>query len=292
MKQKNQDKEQKKDFFQMSKEQLLSMKLRIVDTEPELKVFALPRKKEAKSRTNLLIEFWNTLPNVRHHKRPETKEYRNCSRLIQQLREGTLSKKNMLSDDWLYKKKILPRHVHTKWTDKEIKKGMTRLSQMSTPGYEPVNKEWLKKMTLSVLIYNPRQQNSWFLSVMVHPPEFVKDEFTITKDRRPEVTTSFMSRLGISALASLIRAIDSVCVFYNNLPEEPRERMSVYCYSIRNERHFCLNYLDYLVLKRRTVKEPRILGASGRIFRDFLDHNFDRGMNPLGKPLSVYLGQG
>ncbi len=111
-----------------------------------------------------LLDHWNSLPNVRHHDKSSSNVYRDAVRRIRQLSAGTMTDMK-LNDDWAKQQKIPPRYFTRKWPERLIKNTLSQLSLMATEGYWPENKDWLRKMGLADLIYNPRSGKSWFMAV-------------------------------------------------------------------------------------------------------------------------------
>ena len=105
----------------------------------------------------LLIEWWNQQPNLRSH-RTNTKIYSDCLRKLQHLRNGKLSQ--IISMDSLDEQQIPHDWYSKKWKTKDIKKAINTLQEWTKEGNFPANKDWLKKMSLSDVIYNPRTGRS------------------------------------------------------------------------------------------------------------------------------------
>ena len=122
------------------------------------------KKEIKKEKKNDLIEYWNSLNNTPKHKLPNTKVYKDIVTYFKYFKNGTVLKKIRLNKEYLKKNNIPITKLMKKWSDKEIKENLLKLSKIFTKGYWPVNKNKIPK-NLSNLIYNTRTNRSMFLLV-------------------------------------------------------------------------------------------------------------------------------
>lgn len=144
------------------------------------------KKDIIKNKENNLITFWNKLSNTKKHKDPNTKVYKSVSKLLQAVKDGNFTKFVVLSDNFFKTHNISLQQINKKFTDEEIKEGLTSLANIYVDGYEPVNKENIKKFYLNKLLYNPFQKNSWFIVALINRIQLLEDKNKI--DLKPLVT--------------------------------------------------------------------------------------------------------
>jgi len=149
----------------------------------------IKQKPKKKIKTNPLVEYWNTLENVRHHNNPASNVYKEAVRRFNQLSLGTLYK-NKLNVEWNKRCKIPDRYYKRKWTEKRIKGVLDNLALMLTDGYYPQDKKWLPK-NLAQLIYNPFSQKSWFMYVALNGVEQLHEKI----DERKKISSGLVGEL-------------------------------------------------------------------------------------------------
>ena len=125
-----------------------------------------------------LVQFWNTLPHVRKHKKSGTKVYQKSCDKIERLLRGDFARKYKFDFRWVYKNKIPRRWVKPDinhiWTVDEIKRGMEYLSNMFDVEYWPAKKDFLPP-DLHNLIFNDYSRNSFLFLAYRYPPERIQD---------------------------------------------------------------------------------------------------------------------
>jgi len=123
-------------------------------------IYQLPKEKVRPKnyRKNVFIEYWNTLPGLRHHK-GDTATYRQASASIKELLQGLSSRP--WDTHWIKQHRINARFLREPWSESGLYRAMDILCQMVSIGYWPGPKSWLSAMDLSTIIYNPRKQVSW-----------------------------------------------------------------------------------------------------------------------------------
>ena len=123
--------------------------------------------------TNPLIDYWNSLDNVKKHKNTNTKIYQKSVKALRSLRAGTFYRKNIVDPKFLLKHR-LPNPRNKKFTNDEINTAMKNLSLLLTGGYGYSNGNhlsWpddnlrtrLRALSFVDLLWHPKTNKSFFL---------------------------------------------------------------------------------------------------------------------------------
>jgi hypothetical protein len=178
-----------------------------------------------------LLEFWNGLPNVQHHKDTDSKTYRRAKGLLMQLQSGSFLHDNIVDKAFLERHRVPVALRHKAWGDAQCREAMTRLSQMLTPGYWPEDKKGLAR-DLPTLLHNPRTRTSMALMVMVKAPELLKGrERKPVEDPHPKVTAALAPLFsgngnGVPADVrnDLIAVVSGIIEFHKRvIPDRPHD---------------------------------------------------------------------
>lgn len=138
-----------------------------------------------------LIVYWNSLPNVPKLNLPKnktnySKTYRMVLKHFKALTEGCFSYGLEIDKAWGDRCRIPEKYWSRKWPEALIKSTLLRLSLLYSVGYWPENKDWLKKMTLPGLLFNPNTGKSWFMYVAAsHPKKLHEILDKQTEERHP-----------------------------------------------------------------------------------------------------------
>ena len=100
-----------------------------------------------------LLTVWNQQDNLRSHKTRSSRVYKDTLRKLEAMRQGTLYKS--VSEDTL-QNNVPYEWFSAKWKKKEISKAIKTLNEWCKEGNYPKNKDWIKKLSLSDAIFNPR----------------------------------------------------------------------------------------------------------------------------------------
>jgi len=121
-------------------------------------------KKESKpqyySKINTqLLEYWNKQDNLRKHKNPDSKVYKDSLKKIDAIRKGKLEK--MIDIDSV-KNGFPIEYYGKKWSRQQIAKAIRTLNAWCKEGNYPANKTWIKKLSLADAIFNSRNGSPLF----------------------------------------------------------------------------------------------------------------------------------
>jgi len=164
-----------------------------------------------------ILDFWNSLENIRKHKNPNSDIYQRAVKYIDQLKSATFHKKNKLSDS-LFKDHNVPQEALTKkFTDDEIKATIENMSLMYIGGYWPEDKKRLPS-DLAGLIYSYKSGFSFFLRCFYNPVKPAGNEIKI-KSLNPEVYNIY-KEFAKDMLAGDQRREQKLIIFVNDLIEE------------------------------------------------------------------------
>lgn len=149
------------------------------------------KKPETTAIKNRLITYWNNLDWTRSHKDQKSKVYKQCSKLLNQLKQGKFSKGKELCPKWLVKHRHL---VDKQWSEKELKQAIDSVSLYLKEGYWPENKDRMPK-DLASLIYNPRSKKSLLLTAYENPSTLLSDQNLLPVEEDPDQTEMLASIL-------------------------------------------------------------------------------------------------
>ena len=158
-----------------SKEELKSSSTTKVRPKKK-KINFTPNEKEIE-----LMDYWNSLPNVPKHKKPETKVYLQSCKFIRQLHEGKYFDHYKISTDFKDKNKITTAMTKRKFKYSRIKEHLKAMSNYYQPGYWPSNKDKLSKSLVN-LFFNSHSGSSWFFMAVAKAPERL-DEYTYSRPK-------------------------------------------------------------------------------------------------------------
>lgn len=257
---------------------------------------------------NPYIEYWNSLPNTRKHKRPNSKVYQEAVKLLRQLEKGEFGVKNRIDRDWLAKHNIPDKWLTHSYSEAEIKKTLEHISRLLTPGYWPEDKTVFRSMSLAAFLYNANLSRSWFLKVFVHPPKPLAE--TVRNPELIELVREYVQWCG-NELDASDRAVEAnmVCLskLYKALPEEVfrvRERApegivtsdgyvevksGLFYHLCPTDKMFIKQYMDWLFeqrgIQRRTAS---LLNPKSKMFQKWIAQ-FDEDSNPTRKALTTII---
>lgn len=230
-----------------------------------------PTKTIEDDKIDKLINFWNDLENVTHHKNKETKVYKKCRNLIKSLLNGTFTRKHLIDGEYAEKyinSELLDDH---KFTPHEIKEGFLFLSQFLTDGYS-INSFKFKPATKSLdyLLYNNQRNTSYFLFVLSNPP--VQSKFNrIDLDNLPYDNrhfNNFYRMLNWSDQEDEESLVNLACGIQNLIRFHDRNFDEFSHYRLRDLDYFLELYRSHLNLKFRYVK-PTLVGTNSYAWRGF-----------------------
>lgn len=137
---------------------------------PEKKPIKKVKKIQKTESKNELMNYWNDLPNVHKHLRPESGVYKLSEKFLKELMTVGFTERPW-DRSFLHKVKL--QFLRGPWSEISIRKSMSIISQMNSPGYWPGPDSFLCKYNLPEIIYNSRTQKSWLLYArsMATPPQ-------------------------------------------------------------------------------------------------------------------------
>lgn len=168
--------------------------------------------------TQNYVDYWNTLPYVRKH-RKGTKVYKKALRYLNALERGRFSKTRVSTEflKWCRRNDVDPELLFKKWTRRQIKDTLLNVSKLFDPDYAPINKNRLPK-NLYQIVYDSFAFMSTFLLYYDREPELNKDA---VKERKLESLTDIQRKLVLYAQKNISKArgykIDETLVFINLL---------------------------------------------------------------------------
>lgn len=209
------------------------------------------------------IDYWNSLPNVNHHHRLNTKTRQEASALLLSLKAGTFHRRNTLNKEWMEKFNIPIGKVRgRRFTDNEIRKGLKLVSRLLTNGYgyltrngngywpSETDKQKLPK-NLPAVLFSPKSGKSLFLRCLFDPPRPLGE--IEPQDPSPEMTEMFAAlmpnRMGPQQKTALIRNIGELRRFHAGIDWARANRVSCYYYYIGRRddfKTFCTYYVKWL----------------------------------------------
>ncbi|RLJ03804.1 MAG: hypothetical protein DRP08_02975 [Candidatus Aenigmatarchaeota archaeon] len=171
---------------------------------------------DAKFKRSELIEYWNTLPNVKFQNY-KTKYYQKAARYLKQLMLGTFHEGKYLED--YFTKNRIP-YPPPKFTKAQLKKALYNLSLLYSEDYWPEDKSKLGG-TLESMIFNPfskRYNNSSMLLKYLYNRPRRRYQKPKIEDPHPAITKEAMSLLSNKNLSyedkkKLIGYIDDIYEF-------------------------------------------------------------------------------
>lgn len=122
-----------------------------------------------------LIDIWNKIEITPNH-RAGTKLHKKVIRYTNQLLNGTFGRHNSICQDFLSINKLPTDYHHTKFTIRHLKNGLENMAKIYQKGMAPLDKSWLKGMSLDKLIYNERSHKSQLLKYLYYEADEVGDQ--------------------------------------------------------------------------------------------------------------------
>jgi hypothetical protein len=141
-------------------------------------------KPPAKDADHPLLQFWNTLPNTRHHDKPGTKARAEACKLLRELERCGLSKRNNWDPNWMKSHGVTMKHLTQPWSDEQIRRALAVVNDMLGDGMWPGPA--MKGMGLAKVIYDGDVGKSLLTIAKV------KGEAEPIKQKRTDATMSKM----------------------------------------------------------------------------------------------------
>jgi Mn-dependent DtxR family transcriptional regulator len=122
-----------------------------------------------------VVDLWNKKPHLRSHKKQDTKTYQDACFKLHLLQQGELYKhvsKESLQQDTDYE------WFKRQWRRGEIAKAIHNLNEWCKEGNYPQKKDWIKKLSLSDAIFNPKTGTAPLLQAYMHGVKPIYDPDT------------------------------------------------------------------------------------------------------------------
>lgn len=220
-------------------------------------------------KTDLLMEFWNNLENVTHH-RNETKTYKRCVVKLQALLNGTFISKYPLDIEFIKKLVINVKYLRNyKFSMDEIKEILTRLSLLCSPGYSFNKYDYTpKSKSLDNLLYNSQCNSSYFFLVLAKCPRLCKQN-SIDLNKLPFPTNylklftdiiNYEYRQNETDIKEIALGIQKVIDFHKKYKFKNE--------SLQDPEYFLYTLKNYLKMQFKDIK-PYMIGNKSFIWKGF-----------------------
>ena len=150
------------------------------------------------------IHYWNDSPGkkTRHNLAGKSKILLRVKRYYNQLKAGIFFRDKEWDSNWLLKNPKIKQFIdeqknnEQKYTDIQLKELLSQSLLYFVEGYWPPNKDNIPS-SLAEFIYNPRNQNSWFIKSVVDKPSLLrKPSLNSEQEWDPDATDLFLDLMG------------------------------------------------------------------------------------------------
>ena len=226
-----------------------------------------------------LINFWNNLPGVpTKHVKPNTKVRLTAARYFAQLASGRFADGKKFKPGFFNEHKLSSSILAKQWTREEIKEGLKRLNNIFIEGYWPRNKDTLPK-DLATLLYNPGNQNSWFLMVIGQEPELLDNSVNFKPEnhkaakQHPDIIWQIIKQFQDKQIfehdvtAKTMDEINSIIEYHSHM--DFSNNMANYRWG--NLRQLIDDFCNFIIAKSYLENSIINISAEGKLFQAFID---------------------
>jgi len=226
-----------------------------------------------------LLNFWNNLPGIpTKHVKPNTKVRLTAARYFTQLASGRFADGKKFKPGFFNEHKLSSSILAKQWTREEIKSGLKRLSNIFIEGYWPRNKDTLPK-DLATLLYNPGNQNSWFLMVIGQEPELLDNSVNFKPEnhkaakQHPDIIWQIIKQFQDKQVfdhditAKTMDEINSIIEYHSHM--DFSNNMANYRWG--NLRQMIDDFCNFIISKSYLENSIINISAEGKLFQAFID---------------------
>ena len=226
-----------------------------------------------------LLDFWNNLPNIpTKHTRFNTKVRLTAAKYFTQLAYGRFGNDKKFKPGFFNDHNLSSSILTKRWTREEIKEGLKLLNNIFISGYWPRGKDGLPT-DLATLLYNPGNQNSWFLMVTGRAPELIDN----SKNFNPKNHKATKQYPDI--IEPIIKQFQDKQVFNHDITAKTMDEiLSVIEYHSRmdfsnqmakyrwgNLKLLIDDFCNFIISKSWLENSIINISAEGKIFQSFID---------------------